>query len=86
VKEKRLQPPGTVQRNAESGRARVDGRRHCHDRDYVIVVLESDGGVVAEEKGGEHVSRGMKPGDVAFRQKGDVHRAVNKGRVRIETS
>jgi hypothetical protein len=48
----------------------------------VIVVLESDGGLVAEEKGGQHVSRGMKPGDVAFRQKGEVHRAVNKGRGR----
>ena len=47
----------------------------------VIVVLESDGGLVAEEKGGD-VSRGMKPGDVAFRQKGEVHRAVNKGRGR----
>jgi hypothetical protein len=23
---------------------------HCHDRDYVIVVLESDGGAIAEEK------------------------------------
>ena len=51
---------------------------HCHDRDYVIVVLESDDGLVAEEKGGKHVSRDMKPGDVAFRQKGEVHRAVNK--------
>ena len=55
------------------------GAWHCHDLDYVIVVLESDGGVVAEEKGGEHVSRAMKPGDVAFRQKGEVHRAINKG-------
>ena len=55
---------------------------HCHDRDYVIVVLESDGGLVAEEKGGQHVSRGMKPGDVAFRQKGEGHRAINKGRGR----
>ena len=52
---------------------------HSHERDYVIVVLESDGGVVAVEKGGEHVSRAMKPGDVAFRQKGEVHRAINKG-------
>jgi quercetin dioxygenase-like cupin family protein len=52
---------------------------HRHDRDYVIVVLESDGGVVAEEQGGEHVRRGMKPGDVAYRQRGEVHRAVNKG-------
>jgi quercetin dioxygenase-like cupin family protein len=53
---------------------------HCHERDYVIVVLESDGGVIAEEKGGEHISRGMKPGDVAFREKGEVHRAVNTGK------
>jgi quercetin dioxygenase-like cupin family protein len=52
---------------------------HCHERDYVIVVLESDGGVIAEEKSGEHISRGMKPGDVAFRKKGEVHRAVNRG-------
>ena len=34
------------------------------------------------KKGGEQVSRGMKPGDVAFRQKGEVHRAINKGRGR----
>jgi quercetin dioxygenase-like cupin family protein len=54
---------------------------HCHERDYVIVVLESDGGLVAEEKGG-NVSRGMKPGDVTFRQKGEVHRAVNNGKAR----
>jgi len=52
---------------------------HHHERDYVIIVLESEGGLVAEEKSGEHVSRGMKPGDVAFRQKGEVHRAINKG-------
>lgn len=58
------------------------GAWHRHDRDYVIVVLESDGGIVAEEKSGEFVARGMKPGDVAFREKGEVHRAVNKGRTR----
>jgi beta-alanine degradation protein BauB len=52
---------------------------HCHERDYLIIVLESDGGLVAEEKEGQHVSRGMKPGAVAYRQKGEVHRAVNKG-------
>jgi quercetin dioxygenase-like cupin family protein len=52
---------------------------HCHERDYVIVVLESEGGLVAEEKTGTHLSRGMKPGDVAYRQRGEVHRAVNKG-------
>ena len=55
---------------------------HCHERDYLIIVLESDGGLVAEEKSGEHLSRGMKPGDIAFRQKGEVHRAVNKGKGR----
>jgi oxalate decarboxylase/phosphoglucose isomerase-like protein (cupin superfamily) len=55
---------------------------HCHDRDYLIVVLESDGGLVAEEKDGKHVSRCMKPGEVGYRQKGEVHRAVNKGRER----
>jgi len=52
---------------------------HHHERDYVIIVLESDGGLVAEEKNGEHVSRGMKPGDIAYRQKGEVHQTVNKG-------
>jgi hypothetical protein len=40
-------------------------------------------------EGGEHISRGMKPGDVAFRKKVEVHRAVNTGRaqyrnIRIE--
>lgn len=55
---------------------------HHHQRDYMIIVLESDGGVVAEEKDGNHLSRGMKPGDIAFRQKGEVHRAVNKGKGR----
>jgi len=52
---------------------------HQHERDYLIVVLESDGGVVAEEENGQHLSRGMKSGDVAFRQKGEIHRAINQG-------
>ena len=55
---------------------------HQHTRDYVIVILASDGGLIAEEEGGTHLSRGMKPGDVAFREKGEVHRAVNNGKNR----
>ena len=55
---------------------------HSHDLDYVIVVLDSDGGVEVEEDGGALLSRGLRPGDVAFRTSGEAHRAVNKGRGR----
>lgn len=55
---------------------------HHHENDYMIVILESDGGLVAEEKDGQHLGRGMRPGDVAFRKKGEVHRAINNGKGR----